>query len=134
MMNNKDSELIYEAYLSEKVEELSDDHLATIRANFYPREGNAMFDEVIEPALKRTFDNIDSGGVDPDLWQHTNLDIEGGQLKALENHLLELKHGKIGKITRQGSSWLKNKATGATNAVKKIGNKYTLQSPIRKKY
>lgn len=131
-MNNKDNKLIYEAYIAEKVTELSDAHLADIRAKFYPNDGDAMFEYEIAPALQASFEHIDSGSLDPETYVHT---IEDVDTDGLRNHLLKLKHGKLGGLARQGMNTIKDTSKKLKRAATKELGRYNFQSPItRRKY
>ena len=82
MKNDKDNDLIFEAYLAEKVTELTDKHLADIRANFFKKgegekakwhqPGDAEWNMSVIDALKNSFNDdrmyndIDPGEVMPD--------------------------------------------------------------------
>ena len=125
-MNNKDSKLIYEAYLAEQVAELTDEHLADIRAMFYPNEGTASWDYVSD-ALRYSFENDLMKNKDLGSRLAPNADptgeMEPDQWKAIADHLSELKYGKTGSLMNRGTNWLKNTGDEISRAVKKTGNK-----------
>ena len=128
-MNNKDNKLIYEAYIAEKVTELSDAHLADIRAKFYPDDGDAMFDNVIAPALRAS---LKSGELDSETWAHTGTDVD---TDGLRNHLETLRYGTLGALTRRGMDAIKDTGKKLKHAATKELGRYKIQSPItRRKY
>ena len=130
-MNNKDDRLIYEAYLAERVTKLSDAHLADIHAKFYPEDDEVSFKYEIAPAVEDSFDRwIDNNDIDPGTYELTAtqpVDVDG-----LYNHLLELKYGKLGALTRRGLNFAQKKGKKLKRAVDKERKRWTIQSPIKR--
>lgn len=143
-MNNKDNKLIYEAYLTEKVTELTDEHLADIRQKFYPHAGDAEWNMEVLPALKDSFEqDLMSNSDDFHRLDH-NVDptdsLSPDDFKKLADHLLKLKRGSIGSSMNRTTSRFKNVSQNASRAIsragekiKNLGSKYKLRSPITKK-
>lgn len=145
MRNDKDNDLIFEAYLAEKVTELTDAHLAYIRSNFFKKDkgekeewhepGDAEWNMSVIDALKSSFnddqmyDDIDPGESMPD-----------NQWDAISKHLSKLKHGSTGSFMNRGTEWVKNSikntgdklSRGVDRAKKELGS-LKLQSPITRK-
>lgn len=133
-MNNKDDKLIYEAYIAERVTKLSDAHLADIHAKFYPEDDEMSFKYEIAPAIEDSFDHyIDNDDIDPGTYELTAtqpVDVDG-----LYNHLLVLKYGKLGALTRRGLNFARKKGNKLKRAATKELGRYSFQSPItRRKY
>ena len=128
-MNSKDNNLIYEAYLTEKVTELTPEHLAEIRATFYPDANDPYWYEMVAPSLQHY---IETGEIWLDMWQHEkDLDEDG-----LFKHLNKLKHGSLGAITHRAGDWVKNAAKNSykksLGAAKKELGRWKLQVPFKR--
>ena len=142
-MNNKDNKLIYEAYLTEKVTELTDKHLDDIRKKFYPNAGDAMWNMAVLPALKDSFEqdlmsnSKENNRLEPNV--DPNDEMDPGKFKKLADHLLKLKHGSIDSFKSRTGGWLnrftQNALDSASRAKKEVGklSNYKLRSPITKK-
>ena len=133
-----------EAYLTEKVTELTDEHLDEIRQEFYPDAGDAKWNMAVRPALEFSFEHDLMSNSDEFHRLDHNVDpteeMSPNQFKKLADHLLKLKRGSIGSSTNRTTSWFKNVTKKAGEMIsrtgkkgRKLGNKYKLRNPITKR-
>ena len=125
-MKDNDTELIWEAYITEQTAQLTDEQLAEIRKKFYPAENDLSFEEELIPALQYTFK---TGDFPEDLWAHT---IEPVDADGLKNHLSKLKHGLLGHAVDRTKRAVSKGVDTIGKSVGKEISKWKFQSPVKR--